>query len=211
MTRTVCLAVSLGLAAIAAPAQDEVAAQLLSVRRIHVEKLSGGETATQIRDMIIGSFQRTGLFILTENPDRADAILRGSAEDLIYTDTHQTAESVDARASVSLGTPRTSTGRYSRGRGMSVTGSAGENESARILERKHEAVAAVRLVNKDGDIIWSTTKESWGAKFQGASTDVADKITKQLVADYERIKKNHLKNPLVTLKVDKPKPPPQGP
>ena len=162
--------------------------QLLALRRIHVEKLSGGETATQIRDMIISAIQRTGLFVLTENPERADASLRGSAEDLVYTDTYQSAESVDARGSLSLGTPRTSTGRYARGRGFSVTGSAGENESQRSTERRHEAVAAVRLVSKNGDIIWSTTQESKGAKFRGASADVAAKITKQLVADYERVK-----------------------
>ena len=43
----------------------------------------------------------------------------------------------------------------------------GQNESTRIAERKHEAVASVRLVNKDGDVIWSTTQESLGAKFRG--------------------------------------------
>ena len=188
MKPVVWLAIWLGGVAAVAPAQDDTMAQLLTLRRIHVEKLSGGETATQIRDMIISAIQRTGLFVLTENPERADALLRGSAEDLVYSDTYQTAESVDARGSLSLGTPRTSTGRYARGRGFSVTGSAGENESERSTERRHEAVAAVRLVSADGDIIWSTTQESKGAKFRGASADVAAKITKQLVADYERVK-----------------------
>ena len=61
--------------------------------------------------------------------------------------------------------------------------------SANIKERKHEAVASVRLVNKDGDVIWSTTQESLGAKFKGSSADVADRITRQLVADYERARK----------------------
>jgi hypothetical protein len=44
-------------------------------------------------------------------------------------------------------------------------------------------------VDKDGDVIWSTIQESKGAKFRGASADVADKITRQLVADYERARK----------------------
>lgn len=188
MKHVVWFAIWLAGAAGVAPAQDDTMVQLLALRRIHVEKLSGGETATQIRDMIISAIQRTGLFVLTENPERADASLRGSAEDLVYTDTYQSAESVDARGSLSLGTPRTSTGRYARGRGFSVTGSAGENESQRSTERRHEAVAAVRLVSKNGDIIWSTTQESKGAKFRGASADVAAKITKQLVADYQRVK-----------------------
>jgi hypothetical protein len=42
---------------------------------------------------------------------------------------------------------------------------AGESESSRSVERRHEANAAVRLVNKDGDVIWSTTQESMGASF----------------------------------------------
>jgi hypothetical protein len=37
--------------------------------------------------------------------------------------------------------------------------------------------------------MWSTTQESNGAKFRGASADVADKITKQLTLDLERLRK----------------------
>jgi hypothetical protein len=46
-------------------------------------------------------------------------------------------------------------------------------------------MAAVRLVNRDGDVIWSTTQESGGAKFRGASADVAAKVVKQLLADID--------------------------
>ena len=67
----------------------------------------------------------------------------------------------------------------------------GDHESLNTRERKHEALAAVRLVNKDGDVIWSTTQESSGAKFRGASADVADKITRQLMADYQRFRKRN--------------------
>ncbi|MGH9673720.1 MAG: hypothetical protein ACRD44_11115, partial [Bryobacteraceae bacterium] len=62
-------------------------------------------------------------------------------------------------------------------------------ESTRIAERKHEATAAVRIVNKEGDVIWSTTQESMGAKFRGAGSDTADKITKQLMADFDRARR----------------------
>ena len=57
------------------------------------------------------------------------------------------------------------------------------------MARRHEAVAAVRLVGKDGDVIWSTTQESLGAKFRGASVDVAEKITAKLKEDFERARK----------------------
>ncbi|MEJ7608136.1 MAG: hypothetical protein WKF37_18190 [Bryobacteraceae bacterium] len=62
----------------------------------------------------------------------------------------------------------------------------GREESVKIAERKHEAMAAVRLVGKEGDVIWATTQESLGAKFKGASADVADKVVKQLVNDMEK-------------------------
>jgi hypothetical protein len=37
-------------------------------------------------------------------------------------------------------------------------------------------------------VIWSATAESLGAKFMGASADVADKIAKRLVTDYKAAK-----------------------
>ena len=65
----------------------------------------------------------------------------------------------------------------------------GENESEHSSERRHEAVAAVRIINKDGDVIWATTQESLGAKFRGASADVAEKITAKLKEDFARARK----------------------
>jgi hypothetical protein len=132
--------------------------------------------------MIINALQGARLFVVTENPDKADAVLRGSAEDLIYTDTFDSREGVDARAAVgSAGTART-TGRRLPGVSVGV----GLDESTRSTERKHEASVAVRLVNRDGDVIWSTTQESQGAKFRGASADVADKVVRQLVTDMQK-------------------------
>ena len=163
-------------------AADEL--DLLKIKRIHVDRLNGGDTASQMRDLLIAALQATKLFVLTENPDRADAILRGSAEDLVFTDTFQSSDSLSARASV--GSSRGSrSGVVTPPVGVSV----GQNESTRIAERKHEALATVRLVNKDGDIVWSTTQESMGAKFRGASADVADKVTRQLLSDIDRLKK----------------------
>jgi hypothetical protein len=65
----------------------------------------------------------------------------------------------------------------------------GTNESEHSQERRHEAIAAVRLVGKDGDVIWATVQESLGAKFRGASADVAEKITAKLKEDFERARK----------------------
>jgi hypothetical protein len=154
--------------------------QLLSVRRVYVDRLTGGETAAQMRDILISSMHGAKLFILTENQDRADAILRGAAEDLVFTESHTSSDSINAHANIGNG--RTSN--------RNVYGiGAGESESQHSTERHHESVAAVRLVNKDGDVIWSTTQESEGAKFRGASADVAEKITTKLKEDFDRARK----------------------
>jgi hypothetical protein len=176
------------------PIETETLVRLLDLRRVYVDRLGGGETAGQIRDMIISSLQAAKLFVLTENQDRADAVLRGSAEDLVFTDTYASSESLNARASAGMGSDpdRTSSDRRSRSGAISV----GDQESTRIAERKHEATAAVRLVSKEGDVLWSTTQGSLGAKFRGASADVAEKITRQLLRDYDLAKKLRNRHPI---------------
>jgi hypothetical protein len=155
--------------------------QLLTVRRIYVDRLTGGDTAAQMRDILISSLAGARLFVLTEKEERADAVLRGAAEDLVFTETHTSSDSINAHLSLSN---RTGTGNYGKG-GTAGLG-IGDSESDHSAERRHEAIAAVRLVNKDGDVIWSTTQESLGARFHGASADVAEKITSQLKEDFDR-------------------------
>jgi len=156
--------------------------ELLQVKRICVEKLNGGDTAGHMRDMIITAIQATKLFQLTENPERADAVLRGSAEDLIFTDTFQTSEGISARTSIGAG------GNRGNMLGRGIGAQVGDNEAQRIVERKHEATASVRLVTPEGDVIWSTTQESLGGKFRGAAADVAEKVAKRLAEDYLKAK-----------------------
>ena len=157
--------------------------QLLTVRRVFVDRLTGGETAAQMRDILIAALDQSKLFVITENQDRADCVMRGAAEDLVFTDVHSSSDSINVRANMGTGrSSRSATGAYG---GVG----AGESESDRSAERRHEAVASVRLVNKDGDVIWSTTQESLGAKFRGASADAAEKIATKLKEDFERARK----------------------
>lgn len=160
------------------PAQPD--APLSAIRRIYVDRLSGGETAVHLRDMIIASIQRSGLFSVTENETKADAVMKGSAEDLVFTDHFSSRESVTARVNLPV-----RTGNRSNSAGATV----GQAETVRQDERKHEAAASVRLVNRNGDVIWSTTQESLGAKFRGASADVADKVMRQLREDILRARR----------------------
>ncbi|HEY3837862.1 MAG TPA: hypothetical protein VGL72_14875, partial [Bryobacteraceae bacterium] len=153
--------------------------QLLGIKRVFVDKLDGDETALQMRDMIISALQQTHLFIVTENQERADAFLRGSSEDLVFTEQHSSSDGVNAQVHASSGSSAYKGGSFNK----SIGGGMGENESSHSVERRHEASAAIRLVNKDGDVIWSSTQESQGSKFKGSMADVADKITRKLADD----------------------------
>ena len=78
---------ALVLAAVPAPAENVVTTpmegrhlqQLLVIQRVYVDRLSGGETASQMRDMLISSLQNARLFVITENQDRADAFCAARA------------------------------------------------------------------------------------------------------------------------------------
>jgi hypothetical protein len=174
--KTVALALFLSTGALAIEPRN-AEATLAQVKRVYVDQLGGGDTSDQMRDMIISALQESGLFTITENPERADASLKGSSDDKTFTQEHQTSESIGFRAT-SIGTSSSSDKSLSAG----VT----ENESSHIKERRHEAVAAVRLVNVAGDVIWSTTQESNGAKFKGAMADVADKVVRHLIEETKK-------------------------
>lgn len=158
----------------------QTASPLAQVKRVYVAALTGHSGADTLRDLIIASVNATKLFVLTDDPDRADAVLKGAAEEKAYEDTFDSNDSLNTRNGGGQG------GSFSRSGAGYLSLGAGESESHHIKERKHEAYAAVRLCSKDGDVIWSTTQESLGAKFRGAGADVAAKIAKQLSFDVQK-------------------------
>ena len=172
------------------PPEQEGMVELAKVRRIYVDILTGGESALQIRDLLMSRIQATKLFIVTENEEKADAVLKGAGSDKAFTDVFQSSDNINVHSQFSLpnihNNETSASRRYSDRISTSIGG--GESENQKIEERKHEAIATVRLVNKDGDVIWSATEESLGAKFMGASVDVVDRITKKLAADYRMAK-----------------------
>ena len=172
----------------AAP-EDATVEQLAKVRRIYVSILTGGDAALQIRDLLMTSLQRTKLFIITEDEDKADAVLKGSGDDDVFVDVHQSSEGINAHSQ--FGTGESQASRYSSSSSSNHSGgiTIGENESRHSEERKHEAIVTVRLVSKGEDVIWSATAESLGGKFLGASADVADKIARRLAVDFKAAKK----------------------
>jgi hypothetical protein len=165
-------------------------ASLADVKRIYVAPLIGGPQADALRALIIDSIESSKLFILTDNEERADAILKGAADDRTFTDTFDTEESGNTHFNTGVYTGTKAASSTSKGSAGGYGGSSvGINESHHDKERKHEAYAAIRLCNRDGDVLWSTSQESKGGKFKGASADVAAKVAKQLAADLDRLRR----------------------
>src|SRR5580698_7653109 len=170
--------------------EEEAAEHLSKVRRIYIAVLTGGDAALQIRDLLMTSLHNSKQFIITEEEDKADAVLKGAGDDDVFTDTFQSSDGLNAHTQIGSGSSEGLRNYSSSSSNHSGGVTIGENESQRTEERKHEAIATVRLVAKDGDVIWSATAESLGGKFRGASADVADKIAKRLVTDYKAAKEH---------------------
>src|ERR1700750_3089612 len=106
---------ALGMSAVAqvkppasAALEENSLKHVLQIGRVYADRLTGGETAAQMRDILLSSLESSKLFVLTENQDRADAVLKGAAEDMVFTEVHSSSDSVNARANVGSGRPSTS-------------------------------------------------------------------------------------------------------
>jgi hypothetical protein len=158
--------------------------KLGAVRTVFVDELNGSDSSAQIRDMLIGSLHRAGVFVITEDAENADAFLRGAAEDLVYNEYVGDREGVNMRGATSQSRRESGESRFN-----SSSFGVSDSESNTRRDHKHEALAAVRLVLRSGEVIWSTTQESAGAKYRGAGADVAEKVTKELIAALEHARK----------------------
>src|ERR1035438_8806615 len=96
------LAPAVGPAATPTAIEESGLRQLRTVHRVYVDRLTGGETAAQMRDILIGALAASRLFVLTENQDRADAVIRGAAEDLVFTDVHTSSDGINAHANLGI-------------------------------------------------------------------------------------------------------------
>jgi hypothetical protein len=111
---------------------------LAKVRRIYVDQLGGGQGSDQMRDMLITALQNSGLFVLTENPERADALLKGSSDQKIFTEEHSTSDSIGMHASGGSGSSAgASVGTNSSSR-RNMSAGITQSDSSHIQERRQE-------------------------------------------------------------------------
>jgi hypothetical protein len=174
----------------------EIAEKFLKVKRIYVDSFGDDPISKQLQAMVINALTESKRFIITENKGKADAILRGTGLEKTSQELHATSEGT-AVGAAAAGQSGSVNGTFVNGNG-SISGSSSGGAVAKNMavqdsqaatETINDARLAVRLVVSDGDVVWATTKESHGAKYEGASADVADQVVKQLLWDLEKLEK----------------------
>ena len=158
----------------------EIAEKLLRVHRVYVDSFGDDAQSKQLQAMVISSLAESKKFIITENKDKADAVFKGMGLEKTSQELHATSEgtSVGAAAAAVQGDT-----------GSAIARRLATQDAQASTETINDARVAVRLVSADGDVIWATTKESKGAKYKGASADVAAQVVKQLLWDLEKAEK----------------------
>jgi curli biogenesis system outer membrane secretion channel CsgG len=150
---------------------------LLKIKRIFVDSFGDDQTSKEVQSLIVSALVATNQFTVTENRERADAVLKGVALEKSSQELHA----------------------YSEGTAVGGrNGGAAIKDSAANTETIHEAKVGIRLVNPDGDVVWTSTQESKGGKYKGATADAADKCVKQLLRDIEKLKGTEASNPTAT-------------
>jgi hypothetical protein len=177
--------------------------KLCAVKKISVDSFGDDALAKALYGMIINDLAATKKFTITEWPGDADAILRGGA--IASTPTESKTSGGQSSGSGGGQAPSGGGGRGetggqapSGGGGQGAPGGGGAGGAGAAqkaggtsvivsTDNVTDATLAMRIVSKDGTIIWAATKESKGTNGKGPIEDVADAIVAQLMTDLAAI------------------------
>jgi curli biogenesis system outer membrane secretion channel CsgG len=169
-------------------------ADLVKVKRIYVDSFGDDPISKEMQSMIVSALVASKRFTVTENRNRADAVLKGVALEKTSQEVHAYGDSTAVGGATGSqhgevnGSVVNGTGSISgSSSGGFVAHHSAISDSSVNTETIDRARVAIRLVNTDGDVIWTTTQESKGAKYKGASADAADMCVKQLVRDVAKL------------------------
>jgi hypothetical protein len=160
--------------------------RLFEVKRVCVARLNGDERfAAQVQDMLISSLFTTKHWAVTDNCERADAVFKGTAAENRERLSRLEDEGIGfgKRVGAASGSWNRSGGSVSAG-SAGVAGLAGETLAS--SSEKANATVALRLVTKDGDVLWATTEESTGNRIKGPAADLADRAVRSLMRELEK-------------------------
>jgi hypothetical protein len=178
----------------APPSEPAANPRLLQVKRVCVQDFGADVLGVQAREMVIAKLFESKRFSLTENCDKADFVLKGSIT--------ERSDRVSRSESEGIGFGESAAASSSSGSGVSRSGTAASasvrgdtRESLASSEVKLQAAVTMRLVDKDGEILWAASLESTGGKTKGAIGDAADRAVRKFLRDLERAEKQNATNP----------------
>jgi hypothetical protein len=178
-----------------APAVEPAAnPRLAQVKRICVQNFGDDTLGVQAREMVIAKLYESKHFSLTENCDKADFVMKGAVTERNDRAFREESEGIGFGASASASE---SSGAGVNRTGTSASGSARADarETLASSENKQHAAVTMRLVDKDGEIIWAASLESTGGKTKGAIGDAAERAVRKFLRDLERAEKQNTTNP----------------
>jgi curli biogenesis system outer membrane secretion channel CsgG len=166
--------------------------KLLSIKRIYVDSFGDDPISKQVQAFVITDLSESNRFTVTENKEKADAILRGTGLEKTSQEYHayHSGTAVGAAAGSHSGSLDGSwvdgTGSiHGSSSGGFAAHSAAINDSSASTETINDARIAVRLVDSDGDVIWAASEESNNSKYKSATADVADRVVHKLLRKIE--------------------------
>lgn len=167
---------SAGVAQAAAPAT--AASPVRRVKRIYVESFGTDADSRETQALIVTALVNSKSFVVTENRSRADAILRGE----VIANRSQELHAYSEGTAVG-GAAGSASANGDNATAAIVARHLGASDSTVDTETVESATVTVRLVDPDGDVIWSTSEQSHGGKYEGAEASAADACVKQLLRD----------------------------
>jgi hypothetical protein len=178
----------------APPAEPAANPRLLQVKRVCVQNFGDDALGVQAREMVIARLFESKRFSLTENCEKADFVLKGAVTERNDRAFREESEGVGfgvgaaASDSSGAGINRTGTSASASARGDA-------RETLASSETKQHAAVTMRLVDKDGEILWAASLESTGGKTKGAIGDAAERAVRKFLRDLERAEKQNNTNP----------------
>jgi hypothetical protein len=135
-----------------------------------------------VREIAIAALFGMKRFAVTENCAKADATMKGAVIERAGRRARREGEAADF--GVAAGGASVSRSGGSGGFGAMLGGSGEVLASA---ETTTHASVTLRLVNRDGDVIWAHTQDSAGGKTKGAIADAVERAMRQLGRELGRI------------------------
>ncbi len=178
----------------AAPPEPAADPRLLQVKRVCVQNFGDDALGAQAREMVIARLFESKRFSLTENCAKADFVLKGAVTERNDRAFREESEGVgfgvSAAASDSSGA-----GINRTGTSASASARGDARETLASSETKQHAAVTMRLVDKDGEILWAASLESTGGKTKGAIGDAAERAVRKFLRDIERAEKQNASSP----------------